>query len=144
MCQPSPKLQLCTCSNTIFPPIKKQPIRYVWNLKKYVGPSTLGMDGICIEPQTKLNEILSAEFVVQQLNETNIFDFDYTPQKLDCLTIERLEKKKRGKVVYSLSEFMKFQFINQQWVIGGDDPFADEMAMIEKGKVKLTSLQLKK
>lgn len=54
---------------------------------RYVETVYSGEMGRVIMPSSDIGEGLTVEFVLEKLNSSNCFDFDYLPQERDCLKI---------------------------------------------------------
>ena len=149
MCEVTKHLKLCSCltdekSETIhnknsrrYKNYLKQanPRNIVWTLHKYEGKQYLGMDGMLIPPADKLDEMFTAEYVKNELNKRNCFDFDYSPKEGDYLELRlnQTDKEARRKEF----KFLPFIFSNGQWTISSYNPFYEKTVEIRNGKVEL-------
>lgn len=137
MCDFSKGFKLCTCQDKAMPIIhhKKSKRRkrhipilpeFAWTLSRYLGYTSdeFTMEGIAAIPSQVLNQQLTADFVLEQLNQSNCFDFDYQPSKGDCLIIR-----------HSGSGFLSFIFQKGKWTIDHYHIFTDRTEKIKGGKV---------
>ncbi len=115
---------------------------FVWQLDKYGGLKEEMAMGRVVMPLQKLNEVLTAQNVVQALNENAAFDFEYTPMEGDYLTIceAYIKKKIKNKQRPNLfGRYMTFIFKDQTWINDSYDAFIDELHFFNKGKIKLNN-----
>ena len=125
MCEVGKKLKLCSCfskgktleqnrnsrrhKNQISPDGNKN---FTWILSKYLGKEEehdLSIEGMLDMPSSILGGTLTDAFVLDEINERNCFDFDYSPTEKDRLLIE-YERNKYW------TEFFSFIFINGKWM----------------------------
>lgn len=139
MCEETKSIKLCSCPENLDLTKSKNDSDYVWLLDRVVGPDTSGMIGLAMLPEEQLDE-LTAEFIVQELNAKNLFDFDYSPQENDQLRIERIVKKKPKKRSY-YGEYLDFNYFNGQWEIGSVLPFSYHLETFKKGVVELVKTE---
>lgn len=148
MCKTDFNFHFCTCAS-----IQKKPFlatgdgvvdmeeyiktHYIWTLYKYVGEEESLMMGSMIMPVERLNDDLTAESLTRQLNEKNLFDFDYKPSEGDNLQIreEYIYKSMKGKFRPDLYDYMSFIFRNGKWVEEVYDVFTDKIRKFKTGKL---------
>lgn len=106
-----------------------------WELERFVKKGNVL--GEVIAPVNKLTEELNAEYLEQELNKTNLFDFDYTPKEMDSLRISKkykyVELNDNPRPSLFL-DFMSFNFESGKWIFG-----MSEMVVykeMKKGKIK--------
>ncbi|MFK7946895.1 MAG: hypothetical protein AB8G11_04845 [Saprospiraceae bacterium] len=153
MCQSSNKIRFCTCENSTPKKIihNKKSRRFkrnsalietdvkahlTWHLyRKIEGTyeNAATMDGMFFEPLHQITEELTPEFIVQNMNTENCFDFDYQPVEGDELHIWT-NHEKHIKSTFP-SGYLSFLFTNNQWEIGSSLSFDNEEIL--KGKVKI-------
>lgn len=125
MCTEGEKLIFCSCEGEID---KSQPN---WRLMRYIQTIPSELRGKILMPSKSLDSGFSEALVLQQLNEGNIFDFDYSPQEKDWLRID---------AGGSSSKYLSFYFKADKWHPGrSDDPFRDKYDCIASGKLEKTN-----
>jgi hypothetical protein len=143
MCEIGKKLKLCTCliNGNLDTVVHNKNSRrhkknaksdsgriYLWILKKVVGPSELVMDGMVIKPDDALEKNLTADNLLDELNQRNCFDFEFTPDEGDNLEIYEDNKSHR--------RFISFLYIKGMWTIGDYNDFVYKTEKINFGNVK--------
>jgi hypothetical protein len=148
MCEVTQEFKLCSCSAEGKVEIihnknsrrnkkymdEQYPRRIVWTLDRYVGEHYLGMDGMMQTPADKLDEIFTAEYVKDELNRRNCFDFDYIPNEGDYLVMRyNLTKKEaKGRELH----YMPFIYRAGKWTIEYHNGFYTKTEEIHHGKLK--------
>lgn len=153
MCESGTTLKLCTCAVTPHA-LKKalsEEIEFleknevldaiVWTLTKAVLiEEDTGMDimGMTFGPDNSV-EKLDSQFVVEQLNAQNCFDFEYTPQEQDKLIMNYDWKIGHGMGRKERSQGEEtFIFSEGKWGAAFTDDFAQPTVDITKtGVVRL-------
>jgi len=107
---------------------KKQPIEYIWTLYKYLGLSKQMELGRYVFPSNDVGSGFTSDFVLNELNNRNCFDFEYSPNEGDNLIISNAESFDR----------IEFIFRNKKWVKDHYSPFTDEYRKFDNGKVAKT------
>ena len=115
MCSPNDGFKLCSCSNDIDENEPHWVLERLKINKKDVRLMIIGMFPI--------NYDVNIDYVLDQLNNHNPFDFDYTPRNKDILTL------------YFENESFHLFYYNKRWTdfydyIGVED---DEKEEINKG-----------
>ncbi len=146
MCDFSKGFKLCTCTGKIefreaqkyikkkgklvaLKQNKKQPpLLNIWTLNKYTGKSEDFEIGQYIPPTNDLGKGLEANWLIEELNKKNCFDFDYTPKEGDNLIFSQ-------NVV--LSPYISFIFKNDSWLLDHYDPFDAVNKEIETGEIQI-------
>lgn len=105
----------------------KIPIINIWHLSRFVGEQADTMMGSYQFPSKDIGNGLNVEWILLNLNIENCFDFDYTPDEGDSLTIST-------NVI--LGPYISFIFKNNEWSIDHYSPFHDETTIICKGIIK--------
>jgi hypothetical protein len=149
MCTEAKNFTLCTCStgekveivhNKNSRRYKKflsenNPAGIAWTLYQYKGMHYSGMDGWMIMPADQLSEMFTAEYVKNELNKRNCFDFDYAPKEGDYLVLKlHLTKQEAKKQEY---RYMPFIYQDEQWTINYYNAFYQEITEFKNGKVKI-------
>lgn len=98
---------------------------YVWSLYKYIGKSKSFEMGRYILPGGAVGT-LTSDFVIEELNSKNCFDFEYMPQEGDNLLISSLGNIPR----------MEFIFRGNEWIGDNYDPFTDITEIKFEGIIK--------
>tara|TARA_B110000046_G_scaffold38924_1_gene42784 strand:+ start:2710 stop:3204 length:495 start_codon:yes stop_codon:yes gene_type:complete len=116
---------------------------YSWILERTIRKRTEKersmIMGELVRPSKKLDEELTAELVVRELNEKAEFDFDYSPKDGDELTIT-LSYKYAQFENYSrpfLLSPMTFVYENKEWYFGYINHFEYKQEELKKGKITL-------
>ncbi len=136
MCKDNQVFKLCTCApltatvhNKNSRRAKREradalPIKdTTWHLQRFIQNIESGMEGLPMMPVYKLNDDLTSNYVVSQLNAQNCFDFDYVPNQGDNLTLR------------SDGDFMSFIYGARGWEIRSYDPFRDRLQGFAQGKM---------
>ncbi len=151
MCISSLSLKFCTCSQPT-PKIKRSdrmdnPDWYlaqynannlVWLLERYNGKRDGIVIGSVIMPSQEVTPTLTNDFVLEQLNIQNCFDFEYIPHEGDNLII-RLndkQKKQRMKSNPNAMNFLSFLYRNGRWEIGTYG-LMDKTITFQKGHIHI-------
>jgi hypothetical protein len=108
--------------------------KIIWTLSEFAGKQDSGMDGMLLAPAAKLTELLTADYVQQELNSRNCFDFEYAPKEGDylVLTFQRT-KAEKGRRAYT---YLPFIFRSGQWTVNAYDGFEDKTIELAKGKLE--------
>ncbi|UFH32217.1 hypothetical protein LNP04_00515 [Chryseobacterium sp. C-71] len=116
---------------------------YHWKLEKTVRELTFEetrkIMGQIIRPSKRLDQELTAEFVVDVLNTNAEFDFEYSPEDGDELLIgvsykyPQVENHSRP----FLPEPMTFVYENKEWYFGYIDHFRYKQIELKKGNITL-------
>ena len=152
MCNRTSKLELCSCTDMSVKRIqqlyseeiklleKKEILKVIrWQLKKYIGTTPSEMDGLMIMPSKNITKEFSEKYVLNELNNTNCFDFKYKPNNGDNLIFEigwlfnKWGKKIDKKLEYEYSSFI---FKNEKWIADTYNPFYEKTEVIKKGFIK--------
>ena len=128
MCTPNTELRFCTCIEGDIPEIKNI---YVWTLYRYYGSRESLRRGKAIMPVKDFQNGISVENIRSKLNEGNIFDFEYTPQERDTLSI-RFNAEHRAEYKY-----LSLIFRDGIWRKGSNPFFTSIQKNIAKGEVKV-------
>lgn len=102
-------------------------VEYALTLNRFIGRSEKGERGRYVMPINDIGYGLTADFVVNQLNIRNCFDFDYIPNEGDNLIITRNEPNDR----------IEFIFKNGKWIDDHYSPFNHETETFDNGKLKV-------
>lgn len=95
MCESGPYLKFCTC-DTSDPSFEEPSEPYSWwtlQIKHTIPSSPIVGSFAPFEESLKRlelthDEIFSCRYIADQLNQRNLFDFDYSPKQGDALFIE--------------------------------------------------------
>lgn len=104
----------------------QEPIEYIWTLYKYLGASERVERGRYMFPVNDIGNGLSADFVIEELNDRNCFDFEYQPNEGDNLIISKSKSPSR----------IEFIFKEGKWIKDHYSPFDHECEEIDNGKIK--------
>lgn len=148
MCKSNLEIKFCSCElnkskeRKIDPKLEKaenHQKQYIWSLKKYVGKKHSGMLGQMIMPVERLNEDLTAAYLLSQLNNNNSFDFDYSPNEGDNFEVRQDYSYTgvKGSPRPDLYEYLSFIFRKGAWVEDVYDVFSDKTKKIKKGIVEM-------
>jgi len=116
---------------------------YYWKLEKTVRELTFEekrrIMGQIIRPSEKLDQDLTAEFVMEALNNNAEFDFDYNPEDGDELLIGVSYKYPQVGNHYRplLPQPMIFVYENKEWYFGYIDHFSYKQVELKKGNITL-------
>ncbi len=153
MCTSEKNLKLCSCAKLKAKPnhqhlskkAKKKQIlenytttEPIWSLHQYVETVDSGMMGRIMMPSNSLDKELTKEFVLEQLNKGNCFDFEYVPKEKDWLKIEQRYVEKEIKNHYRpMTSYLSFIFSDKRWESGLISVFDDIYEKYDNGKVKI-------
>lgn len=128
MCTPNTELQFCTCVEGDIYEVKDI---YIWTLNNYVGSKESMIRGKIMQSTEDFENGISAENILSKLNNGNIFDFDYTPQERDTLSISFNAKNR--------AEYKYFSLIVRDgiWQNGRNPAFVSIHKEIAQGEVKV-------
>ncbi len=129
-------IKFCSCPENLDLNKAENKSNYVWILDRVVGLETSGMLGLTMLPTDQLDKLIP-EFIVQEINSKNLFDFEYKPKENDRLRIERIDRSKTRENEYLFGDYLDFHYFNGQWLIGGVSPFMYHLENYKNGKVKL-------
>lgn len=129
-------IKFCSCPDNLDLRKTNKKSNYIWILDRVVGLDTSGMLGMTMLPTNQLDNLIP-EFIVQELNSKNLFDFEYEPRENDQLRIERIDRSKNKNSEYLFGEYLEFHFCNGEWLIGGVSPFMYHLENYKNGKIKL-------
>lgn len=117
MCNQSSNLHFCTCDDKNAPVIHNQNSRrfkkmdekeylqqnIIWTLERHAGKKEEEWleIGLMMMPTGKLTEEITEDYVLEQLNTCNPFDFDYESVDGDCLAIRFNYKNRKFNQKYS-------------------------------------------
>ena len=139
MCSKLEGFKLCTCDAAPVIHNRKSrrnrkvgavelAVEYALDLRRYIETVPSSMVGRTMMPSCDLGEGLTEDFVVEKLNTSNCFDFDYVPQERDSLRIH---------IKGSRSRYMAFGYENGQWTIGLNyEAFDNVLEDIGEGQLK--------
>ena len=102
------------------------PIEYVWTLYKFIGFREEREIGRYLFPVSDIENGLTANFILKELNNRNCFDFEYTPNEGDNLIINQVNSHVR----------IEFIFRSGKWVEEYYSPFEHEYGKVENGIIK--------
>lgn len=110
---------------------------------KYLGEKDDMMMGEIVMPVESLGGEMTSEYMLQQLNSNNLFDFEYSPSEGDNLEIrkEYIYKSLRGQSRPDLYDYLSFIYRKGKWVEDHYDFFTDKTRQIRKGKVEFKNEQ---
>ena len=158
MCENKKSITFCTCNEKASNDALKSKVEsfkvlgneeeynkrvYYWILERTIRKRTNEersmIMGELFRPSKKLDEELTAEFVVEELNKNAEFDFEYIPEDGDELLIG---------IGYKFAQFedysrpflprpMKFVYEKKEWFFGYVNHFEYEQIELNKGKITL-------
>lgn len=154
MCKAAENILFCACAEitqinprTKFPAKKLKrdfyeneylETRLTWDLHHYLGQHELDMVGLFHLPTQKINEDLTEEFILEELNNhDNLFDFDYLPKDGDILYIRKsyFYADVKHKWRPFLSDYMAFIYTKNIWLADIHDAFSTEIQEFAKGQM---------
>lgn len=140
MCKVGKKITFCSCKNepkeTVHHKKSKRwkaknpapPTHYVWTLVQFAGHyEEIYMEGEIATPSSQLDECLTNEFVLEEINSRNCFDFAYIPKEGDSLGIRRSDRW----------TFLSYIFAEGTWEVGHYSAFYTRTEKIDSGEVKI-------
>ena len=101
MCSTSDGFKLCTCSGDIDedkPPLGSERLKTKKNGRKFMVIGTFDV-----------NYLENLEYVLEQLNNHNPFDFDYRPRNRDLLTLKFKEGEFNLFVIKRWTDFDEYE-----------------------------------
>ncbi|MDJ1472803.1 hypothetical protein [Xanthocytophaga flava] len=127
MCENTSQIKFCTCIVTSEgTPDPKNT--YMWVLSRLVGLKKEHLIGRVMGSTQDLGSGITAETIVQLLNEGNCFDFDYTPSKDDTLNIS---------IRSDSYQYFTLIFRGQKWEEGNNPSFISIKEQIAKGRLEI-------
>lgn len=149
MCESDLEIHFCTCASMqkeIFPSQFRnidnnrneyEKTRLIWKFYGYIGEKDSIMMGDMIMPVDQMDQDLTTNFLIKQLNSGNSFDFDYSPAQVDNLEIrkEYIYKKEKGQPRRDLYNFISFIYRNRKWKDDVYNVFSDKIKRLNKGKI---------
>lgn len=140
MCKQSKQLIFCSCDTEALQEALHDKAggdgrnvdygQYIWSLLKFVSldENAVGL----IEPFEKVKGSLPVEFIIEEINQRNCFDFDYAPAEGDELHIEAAN---------NFRDNLYLIYRNEKWVKDDDQypEFGIELEQIGEGELKLSS-----
>lgn len=164
MCEKKRNLIFCSCSDktesdkmrlktesfkTLGDKAEYHSTYYSWSLSrlayKYTEKERSRILGQLILPAKKIDDEITAKFVVSELNSGAEFDFNYIPKYGDELCIRlryryvEIEKHPRPSI---FGKFMSFVFEDGEWYFGYIDHFEYRQREVGKGEVNSVNKQL--
>lgn len=139
MCKNKIHFTLCTCLTKETTQGEKS-FKILWKLNRFVKHEWIGMDGMVIEPIKMFTHQITHEFIKEEMNARNCFDFDYNPEEGDSIILEYFQnskRKKTKKMNQPKNGYMSFIFKKDQWIIENYNPFYDQTQELNKGLVKI-------
>ncbi len=110
---------------------------YKWTLSSFKEESN-GVIGVMIYPKDKLDEYITVENILKELNTLICFDFKYIPKEKDVLVITEeynlIELKEYPRPY--IDNRMSFKFENNTWEFGRY-PLRYIHDSVEIGKIKI-------
>ncbi len=147
MCEISNQLKFCTCLDEKIIesiniqkrldkfhkkqlPESKEP--FSWILYEYKGIEDSGLEkmGLMYMPSDKIGFSLTEEFVLNEMNDKNCFDFNYHPNEGDNLQINFQRNK-------DWTEYLSFIFRNEKWESDCYSTFTEIIEPINFGILKV-------
>jgi len=125
MCNQGNQYVLCKCGS------EEELLQsdYVWVLTRLVGLKDGKYVGKILPPSHDLGGI-TPETLVEELNKSNIFDFEYEPNENDSL---RISLQKTGE----LKKYFTLVFRDGKWQEGRNPLFSSITEQIAKGKINI-------
>lgn len=154
MCKQGSNIYLCTCLETPSPNLKdvlKNELRELkksdtynlvkWKLYRFIKKEWIGLDGMLIRPAKILRGQITSEYIRNQMNSRDCFDFTYKPKNGDCIIFETVLINKSGKKAKKQKdyEFISLIFNDGAWTIDFYDTFYTIIKEINRGIVKHNS-----
>ncbi len=146
MCELGKNLKFCTCitetkvihnknsrRNKNLKPDKTN--QYIWFLSRFSHRFEPMMEGILNMPSHQLNNTLTNEIVLENLNQKdkNCFDFDYIAFEGDSISI-KFDGDERTSHLY---DFLSFIYEDNVWRVGMHDSFSTSTQLLQKGIVEI-------
>lgn len=125
MCEITRKYKLCTCEN-----LDNVENLSKWTLTRFKGKKESNIRGKIAKYTENFENGISSEELILQMNAENCFDFNYTANENDCLSVATNENNnyKYFKIIYK----------NGQWQSGGNPAFVSILENIAEGKLEIT------
>ena len=136
MCKEIETITFCSCSENLNIDNDGDSSNYIWILERVIGFDRSGLIGMTLLPAKHLDN-LHPEFILQELNTKQLFDFEYLPKDNDSLRIERINRRNRQQREYLYGEYLNFYYFKNEWHIGQVSPFMYDLMDYRDGKVKL-------
>lgn len=133
MCTSSDKFIFCTCIDESTSKIDSKTLEeYSWTLNRFIKSEWNGMKGQIMPPCNDLGNEITLENILSALNSNNgVFDFNYRPRELDCLSL-RINSTLQNS-------YFSLIFRDGLWVEGRHNPFFTVVTQLTDGKIKKIS-----
>lgn len=159
MCKQSSNLHFCTCDDKNAPVIHNQNSRrfkrmdekeylqqnIIWTLERHAGKKEEEWleIGSMMMPTGKLTDDITEDYVLEQLNTRNPFDFDYQPLDGDCLAIRFNYKNRKFSQKYRnlYYRYLSFIFSESVWTPDFSIPFGENYETIFEGKIRINEVE---
>ena len=112
--------------------------RLIWHLVRVNGSS--GILGFIWPPNHSVREQITSDEIIELMNTQNIFDFDYTPEEDDVLTIreeyiyKQIGEEKRPRLI----NYLSVKFVGDKWEKGWH-PVGVKSLDLGRGTLEITS-----
>jgi hypothetical protein len=127
MCQQSNQFIFCSCVDG--DPEQELKGKLQWALNRYIGSRETNIRGKILKPSHQLNNVLNVDEVIDALNSTNCFDFDYNPKEMDCLHLSNGLK-------HPDYAYFSIVYRDGEWQKGSHPPFTSVSENISRGGIK--------
>ena len=117
----------------------------IWTLERSAGKKSdewLEM-GSMMMPTGKLTDEITEDYVLEELNTRDTFDFEYAPIDGDCLNIRFNYKNRKFNKEYRNLQYRYLSFIFREgtWTPDVNIPFGENFETIFAGKIKLVETE---
>jgi len=111
MCNPGDRIRLCTCPDAAVPKDSSKRHQVQWTLRRRTG--TRDVVGRVAIPSEQIGKNLSLERIENNLNSSNCFDFEYSPEEGDTLIL--------SSTLDVDDSFLYLEFANGSWSGGSSN-----------------------
>ncbi len=117
--------------------VEYEKTQYIWTLYKYLGEKEDLMVGEMIMPVDHLDEEMTSQDLLLELNSQNLFDFDFSSSEGHNLQIRKefIYKSVKSKPRPELYDYMSFIYRNGSWKEEVHDVFSDRIQRFKTGKI---------
>ena len=100
---------------------------FIWTLYKFEGTNDITLDGFINFPVDYINDSLTSDVIILDLNSRNCFDFEYVPNEGDNLIIKNRNSNK----------YLSFIYKNELWTSNFYNGLVDKISKINFGIIEL-------
>lgn len=130
MCLNNDTFKFCTCIDSETKKEESVFLKgYTWTLTRLVGLKKSLIRGKIVLPEKDLGSGLTVENMLRQLENDQVFDFDYSPSENDCLEIS-------APMAEHKIRYFKLLYKDGGWTEGSNPAFISITSQVAEGKIR--------